>query len=73
MDMCSLAAQDRERIVAEIEQFAGNSLSLARRVAAMTGSNYGPLRVGQFSVVFIVENSESLIMTILRIRQRQRD
>ena len=37
-DMRRLAARDRERIIAKIEQYAENPASLALQVIALTGS-----------------------------------
>ena len=69
-DMRRLAPQDRERIVARIEQYAGNPASLANQVTMLTGSRYRRLRVGDHRVIFNIERGQTPIMAILRVRHR---
>ncbi|MCY3645765.1 MAG: type II toxin-antitoxin system RelE/ParE family toxin [Chloroflexi bacterium] len=70
-DMRRLARQDRERVVAKIEQCAQDPASLARQVTPLTGSDYHRLRVGDHRVTFAVEHGESSVMIVLRVRHRR--
>ena len=69
-DMRRLAARDRERIIAKIEQYAENPTSLAGQVIALTGSPYRRLRVGHHRVIFTTEHGEPPSLIILRVRHR---
>ncbi len=70
-DMRRLAARDRERIIAKIEQYAENPASLARQVIALTDSPYRRLRVGQHRVIFNTEHGEPSTLIVLRVRHRR--
>ena len=70
-DMRRLAARDRERIIAKIEQYAGDPASLARQVVTLTGGPYRRLRVGSHRVIFNVEHDPTTTMVILRVRHRR--
>lgn len=70
-DMRRLAARDRERIVAKIEQYATNPESLANQVVALVGGEYLRMRVGNYRVVFTVERGRVVIMVVLRVRHRR--
>ena len=70
-DMRRLPARERERIIAKIEQYAGNPASLARQVVALTGGPYRRLRVGDYRVIFNVEQGNPAIMVVLRVRHRR--
>ena len=70
-DMRRLAAQDRERIIAKIEQYAENPASLARQVIALTGSPYMRLRVGRHRIIFTTEHGEPSTLIVLRVRHRR--
>ena len=70
-DMRRLDARDRERIIAKVEQYAGNPSSLARQVIALTGSDYSRLRVGSYRVIFTTEHGEAPTMVVLRVRHRR--
>ena len=70
-DMRRLAARDRERIIAKIEQYAENPASIARRVTALTDSLYRRLRVGHHRVIFAAEHGEPSTLIVLRIRHRR--
>ena len=70
-DMRRLAAQDRERVIAKIEQYHEDSSSLTRQVITLTGRNFRRLRVGSYRVVFSVEqHGETTTMIVLRVRHR---
>ena len=70
-DMRRLTAQDRERIIAKIEQYAENPASLARQVTALTGSDYRRLRVGHHRVIFTTQHGEHSTLIVLRVRHRR--
>ena len=70
-DMRRLSQRDRDRVVAKIEQYAGDPASLARQVTLLVGSDYRRLRVGNHRVIFVVEQGEPSVMVILRVRHRR--
>ena len=70
-DMRRFAAQDRERIIAKIEQYAEDPASLARQVITLTGSKYRRLRVGNYRVLFNIEHDKTVTMVVLRVRHRR--
>ena len=70
-DMRRLEAQDRERIISKIEQYAGDPASLANRVIKLTGSEYRRMRVGDYPVIFGIENNQTRVMAVLRVRHRR--
>ncbi len=70
-DMRRLPARERERIIARIEQYAANPASLARQVVALTGGPYRRLRVGDYRVIFNVEQGNPAVMAVLRVRHRR--
>jgi mRNA interferase RelE/StbE len=63
--MRRLDAQNRERIITKIEQYAINPASLARQVIMLTGRQYRRLRVGSYRVIFNIENDRTMI--VLRV------
>ena len=69
--MRRLAARDRERIIAKIEQYGENSASLARQVTALTGSDYRRLRVGHHRVIFTTQHGGPSTLVVLRVRHRR--
>ena len=70
-DMRRLAAQDRERIIAKIEQYAEAPATLARQVTALTGNDYLRLRVGSYRVIFTTRHGEVSTLIVLRVRHRR--
>ncbi len=70
-DMRRLPARQRDRIIAKIEQYAANPASLARQVVALTGGPYRRLRVGDYRVIFNVEQDNPSTMVVLRVRHRR--
>ena len=70
-DMRRIAPRDRDRIVAKIEQYAGEPVSLANQVITLTGGTYRRLRVGDYRVIFDIERGETASMKVLRIRHRR--
>lgn len=70
-DMRRLPARERERIIAKIEQYAEDPASLANQLVTLTGGPYRRLRSGNYRVIFNVEQDESTIMVVLRVRHRR--
>ena len=70
-DMRRLAALDRERIIAKVEQLAESPTSLASQVIALTGSPYKRLRVGRLRVIFATERSKASKLIVMRVRHRR--
>ena len=70
-DMRRLEAQDRERIIVKIEQYAGDPPSLANQVIKLTGSEYRRMRVGDYRVIFGIEHNQTTVMVVLRVRHRR--
>ena len=68
--MRRLARQNRERIVARVEQYAALS-SLANQVTALVGSEYLRMRVGDYRVIFKLEHGKTAVMAIMRVRHRR--
>ncbi len=66
-----LTPRDRNRVLAKIEQYAGDPASLARQVITLTGSAYMRLRVGDHRVIFSLEGDQSPEMVVLRVRHRR--
>lgn len=62
-DMRRLAAQDRERIIAKVEQYARDPVSLANQVIILTGSVYRRMRVGDYRVIFGIEYNKTTIIS----------
>ena len=70
-DMRRLVPEDRERIIANVEQYAGDPESLARQVTRLTGSDYSRLRVGGHRVIFLGEHDEAELVVVLKVRHRR--
>ena len=70
-DMRRLAGQDRNRVVAKIEQYAEDPTSLANKVIQLAGSTHRRLRVGNYRVLFTIEHRTIVIMIVLRVRHRR--
>ena len=66
-----VSQQDRERVIAKIEQYAQDPSALARQVTPLTGSDFLRLRVGSHRVIFAVERGERTVMVVLRVRHRR--
>ncbi len=72
-DTRRLAARDRERVIAKIEQYAEDPTSLARQVIALTGGYNKRLRVGSYRVIFMVEqHGDTTTMVVLRVQHRSK-
>ena len=70
-DMRRLAAQDRERIIGKVEQYARDPESLANQVKTLTGSEYRRMRVGDYRVIFGIEYDQTPVVVVLRVRHRR--
>ena len=70
-DMRRLAAQDRERIIAKVEQYARDPDSLANQVIRLTDSEYRRMRVGNYRVIFSIEYNKTAVVVVLRVRHRR--
>ena len=70
-DMRRLTARNRERIIAKIEQYAKNPVSLTNQVMRLTGSEYRRMKVGRYRVIFRVEHDTIAVMIVLRVRHRR--
>ena len=70
-DMRRLASQDRERVIAKVEQYADDPESLANQVIILTGGNYRRMRVGSQRIIFDIRREETEVMLVLRVRHRR--
>ncbi|MBV17818.1 MAG: hypothetical protein CMO05_10155 [Thalassospira sp.] len=70
-DMRSLPVKVRAQIDAKIESYATSPGSLRNNVKRLQGSEYYRLRVGNYRVIFSIENSQVTIMVVQRIRHRK--
>ena len=70
-DMRRLASQDRERVIAKVEQYANDPESLANQVIILTGGNYRRMRVGSQRIIFDIRREETEAMLVLRVRHRR--
>ncbi len=70
-DMRRLTARNRERIIAKIEQYAKNPVSLTNQVMRLTGSEYRRMKDGRYRVIFRVEHDTIAVMIVLRVRHRR--
>ncbi len=70
-DMRRLTARNRDRIIAKIEQYAKNPVSLTNQVMRLTGSEYRRMKDGQYRVIFRVEHDTIAVMIVLRVRHRR--
>ncbi len=69
--MRRLDPQNRERIVAKIEQYADDPASLTNQVTALSGSEYSRMRVGAYRLIFRLEHEKPAIMAIRRVLHRR--
>ena len=70
-DMRRLTARNRERIIAKIEQYAKDPVSLTNQVIRLTGSEYRRMKVGRYRVIFRIEHDTIAVMIVLRVRHRR--
>lgn len=60
-----------ELILAKIEQYAENPSSLRNNVKALKGQEAFRLRVGDYRVVFVIEDDLITVMVVMAIRHRR--
>ena len=70
-DMRRLSPRNRELVIDKIEQYAESPASMANQVISLVNSDYLRLRVGNYRVIFSVENGAVAILLILRVRHRR--
>ena len=70
-DMRRLAGAERRRIVAKVEQYAGDPTSLANKVIQLAGGTNRRLRVGDYRVLFTIEHGPTVVMVVMRVRHRR--
>ena len=70
-DMRRLSPRNRELVIDKIEQYAENPESLANQVISLVNSDYLRLRVGNYRVIFSVENGAVAILLVQRVRHRR--
>ncbi|MCC9625912.1 type II toxin-antitoxin system RelE/ParE family toxin [Thalassospira sp. MA62] len=70
-DMRSLPVKVRRQIDAKIEAYAKAPESLRNNIKRLQGSEYFRLRVGNYRVIFSIENGQVTIMVVQRVRHRK--
>jgi mRNA interferase RelE/StbE len=65
-----LPANLRNRIRSKIEQYAEDPKSLSNNVIQLTNSELFRLRVGDYRVIFAVEQNTVTIMVVIDVRPR---
>lgn len=70
-DLKGLNPQDRTRIVQKINQYASDPATLANNVKHLQGSDLYRLRVGDFRVLFTVDEGTVTVMLVHRVRHRR--
>ncbi|UEM04605.1 type II toxin-antitoxin system RelE/ParE family toxin [Skermanella rosea] len=71
-DLKALAPPDRARVVSKIEQYAADPASLVNNVKALQGSDLFRLRVGDYRILFTVnEDGTVSVLLVHRVRHRR--
>ena len=71
-DLRNLASQERRRVVEKVEQYAADQVSLRYQVTRLVGSAYYRMRVGNYRVLFTIEEDGTVaVMVIERVRHRR--
>lgn len=70
-DLKGLNPQDRTRIVRKISQYAADPAAQANNVKHLQGSDLYRLRVGDFRVLFTIDQGTVTIMLVQRVRHRR--
>jgi mRNA interferase RelE/StbE len=70
-DLKAIDAKARERIIAKIVQYAAAPGSLANKVIHLAGSPFYRLRVGDYRVIFSLDDEVAIVMTVVRVRHRR--
>lgn len=66
-----LVPQQREQVIAKVEQYAADPDSLRNQVRRLANSEYLRLRVGSYRVLFTVQHGDIAIMVVERVRHRR--
>lgn len=70
-DLKGLSPQDRSRIIQEIQQYAASPASQANNVKALQGLDLFRLRVGDYRVLFTIDQGTVTVMLVHRVRHRR--
>lgn len=70
-DMRSLPVKVRIQIDGKITTYADNPEAQRNNVKRLQGSEYFRLRVGNYRVIFSIENGQVTVMIVQRIRHRK--
>lgn len=70
-DLKAIGPKIRDRIVAKIVQYATTPASQANNVKCLTGSPFYRLRVGDYRVIFALDEEIATVMTVVRVRHRR--
>ncbi len=70
-DLKAIEPKTRARIVGKIVQYADAPASQANNVKHLTGSPFYRLRVGDYRVIFSLEEEITIVMTVIRVRHRR--
>ena len=70
-DMRRLDPQDRERIVAKVEQYADEPALITDQVTVLSGSECLRMRVGAYRVIFRLERENPMVMAIRGVLHRR--
>ena len=66
-----LVPQQREQVIAKVEQYAADPDSLRNQVRRLANSEYLRLRVGSYRVLFTVQHGDIAIMVVEGVRHRR--
>ena len=70
-DLRRLAPLERRRVIGKVEQYAANPDTLRNQVSRLLDSAYYRLRIGDYRVLFTIEEAAIAIMVAARIRHRR--
>ncbi|MGE4339216.1 MAG: type II toxin-antitoxin system RelE/ParE family toxin [Pigmentiphaga sp.] len=70
-DLKAITPSLRSRITAKIVQYATDPESLANQVKHLSGSTFYRLRVGDYRVIFDLNEEGVTIMVVVRVRHRR--
>ncbi|KAA0573605.1 type II toxin-antitoxin system RelE/ParE family toxin [Azospirillum sp. Sh1] len=69
-DLKGLSPPDRGRVIQKIQQYAAEPESQANNTKHLQGSDLLRLRVGDYRVLFTVQNGVVTVMLVHRVRHR---
>jgi mRNA interferase RelE/StbE len=70
-DLKAIEARERGRIIAKVQQYAADPAALANQVIHLTNSPFYRLRVGDYRVIFSLDDELVVLMTVIRVRHRR--